>query len=45
MYFVTRENIIETTFQVAQSVKSLAAAWIVRHLRVYFSSIEYSDQF
>jgi len=45
MYFVTREHIIASTFQVSQSVKSLAMAWIVKHSRVYFSSIEYSDQF
>jgi len=45
MYFVTREHIIASTFQVAQSVKSLAMAWIVKHSGVYVSSIEYSDQF
>jgi hypothetical protein len=45
MYFVTRENIIESTFQVPQSVKSLAMTWIVKHSRIYFASIVYSDQF
>jgi len=45
MYFVTRENIIASTFQVPQSVKSLAIAWIVKHSRVYVSSVVYSDQF
>lgn len=45
MYFVTRENNIAGTFQAPQSVKSLAMAWIVKHSRVYFSSIVYSDQF
>ena len=32
MYFVTREHIIASTFQVAQSVKSLAMALIVKYI-------------